>query len=887
MYAQHTIVGAVQDSLGNPIKSVNVRLVTDMDTMSASTNKKGEYKFSNINGNYALLNYSMIGFKTESSSYFFVENQKLLFVPIVTLKSFSQLITGVTVSRVQPMVNLSDTIQFNFAAFDFYQNSLLEEALKKIPGFQVYRDGSVTYNGRIIRKVRVDNKEFFGGDLLTATRNIPADIIKNIQLLNAKTISDDNSGILREDEEKVLNINLKDDNKKIYFGQLTAGKGTNSRYVGSFGVNKFDSGREISVLGSFNNTNTNLFAFGNPTGGDRLKSTLDLESYADPIDGLNELGSLGVNFADQLSKEIYFNASYNYLYNSNLTRGNSQLSSTYVGNTIFRRDDYVISTNDRNHKLRLGFDVKFKNKDVLKVNSNFSFQQQINQQEKDLMINNLMNQSEGNYQDSSRKSSPIGDLELMYSKFFNQKGRKFLINLNFNSNNDLKSESVRERYFEYNLKNSYNNNNIFDQHQLISQRNNSNALKTILTYVEPFSTHSLLEISYEFESNETRALRTVKDPLMDLEDQEIDSLSLKYIYTFNSHKWGMLYQYEPFQKLKLNVGFAVQPLFMRGNLPLESTKYNYDNVNLIPTANIIYKFSKESDWQLNYRGRNNQPYFIQIAPVIDNSNSRNIVIGNPELKADYTHRISTTYRRSNAYRMQFFETNLAYNFVINKIVSDKKTLPSSTIQETTFKNAKGYYDWRWYYTFNTPIFSEDLQLDLTGTADYYNNLSFIDGRERTTKQVLLNQSLQLKYSWNDYFESNLKGNYMLNQARYDIPYKAKIDIKTMFLGLGLKGYLSDNFALGMEMSQRFNDGYKNNLLNVNQTLMNTFLEYTFLQNKSAMLRLQANDLFDQNKNSGIISEYIGNDVYEAKNNRLGRYFMLSLNIRLQKLPKNN
>lgn len=885
LYAQRSIHGSVQDSLGIPIRSVNIRLISYLDTVSLVTDANGEYKFEKINGSFVFLTFKMLGYKQERSLHFFGENQKFLQAPKITLKSVSHIIPSVNVIRVVPMVINGDTTQFNFAAFNFSKNALLEEALKDLPGFQVYRDGSVTFNGRQVRRVRVDNKDFFGGDLLTATRNLPADFIKNIQLINASATQDINNGLLKGEEEKVLNITLKEDKKKIYFGQVTAGSGTNDRYIGSFGLNKFDEGTEVSVLGSFNNTNTSLFTFGNPAGGDRVKSTMEMGGYSDPIDGLNKVGSIGVNIADQLSKGIYFNASYNYIRQNNLTDGIAQLTSTYIGNTIYKKEDYTIGTEDKNHKIRFGFDVKFDNNDNLKVNANLSLNQQFAEQIKQTSLRNYANKSDGNYQDSSRLSSPNGDVDIIYSKFFKKKGRKLAASLILNSNNQNRSEYITERYLEYGIDNNLENE--FNQNQYIIQRNHTNATKVALSYVEPFSAHSLFEFAYEFDITSINALRLVEDRTS-LEDYKyIDYLTVDYNYLFKSHRGSMTYQYEPNKKLKMNVGFSVQPLIMEGKLPRDEVIYNYDNVNLIPTFNLLYKFSKETDWQLSYKGKNNQPYFTQIAPVIDNTNSRNIIIGNPELKAEYIHRISTTFRKSIGSKMQYFETNFAYNFVANKIVSDKRTQENSTIQETTFKNSSGYYDWRWYYTFNTPLIGDELQLDLTGTTDYYNNLSFIDARKRTTKQVLLNQSVQLKYSWNDYFESVLNANYIWNQARYDIPYKTKINIETLFLGLGAKGYLNDNWALGMEMSQRFNDGYKNTLLNVNQTMMNSFIEYTFLRNKSALLRLQGYDLFDQNKNTGIITEYIGNDVYEARNNRLGRYFMLSLNIRLQKFPKKN
>lgn len=884
VYGQSDVVGVVRDSIGVPIKSVNVRLVANKDTSNVFTDVDGRFNFNNVNSSFFTLTYSILGYKTTSSSHYLVEGEKKVTLAPIELKPFNSVIPLVNIVHVVPMVTLGDTLQFNFGAFNFRKNALLEEALKDLAGFQVYRDGSVSFNGRQIRRVRVDNKDFFGGDLLTATRNLPADFIKNIQLLSASTDKYGDTGILREDDEKILNINLKEDKKKIYFGQATAGGGTNDRYLGSFGINKFDQGQEISAIGSVNNTNANLFSLGTGVGGERSKSVMDMGNFSDPIDGLNKVASLGVSVSDQLSKVVYANVAYSYLYQNNLMDGNSNLISSYVGNTINRKEDYSIRTIDRNHRLRFGFDMNFENKDLLKIDGNLSFNHQYVEQYKQILMSNSRSNSEGNYQDSSRRNSPNGDLEFLYSKFFNKKGRKLIANLTINSNNNNRSDFVKEYYLE-NYQN--NNTNIFTQEQYIIQRNHTNASRASVSFVEPFTEYSLIEIGYEFEVNSINALRLSEDRLRNDEYRYIDSLTVDYDYLFTSNKGSMVYQYEPNKKLKMNVGFAVQPLVLSGYLPRENTDYTYDNVNLIPTANLIYKFTQGSDIQLNYKGKNNQPHFSQIAPVVDNTNSRNIIIGNPALKAEYSHRISTAFRSTSSSGLKYFETNFAFRFIMNKIVSDKRTISSSTIQETTFQNTSGYYDWRWYYTFTTPFLVDNIQLDLTGTSDYYNNISFIDGRKRTTNQLLLNQSMLLKYSINDYFETSLNGNYVWNQARYDIPYKTTIDVKTMFLGLGAKGYINDNLAIGMEMSQRFNDGYKNTVLNANQTMMNSFIEFTFLKNKSALLRLQGYDLLDQNKNSGIISEYIGNDVYEARNNRLGRYFMLSLNIRLQKIPKNN
>lgn len=881
-YAQNSIKGTALDTAGLPLNAVSVKLVSEFDTLSQITDFLGSFYFSGLKGKNFRIQYSMLGYKSETRKVvIYGQNTHLNLVPVkMELKAVS--IADVNILKVIPIVISGDTIQFNFNAYDLRKNSFLEDALKKFPGFQVSRNGTVSYNGTVINKVKVDGKVFFGGDVLTATRNLPADFITNIQLIGDR---EDETGIAKDDPDKILNINLKEDHKKIYFGQLTSGGGTNGRYLGSFGANKFDDGREISVLGSFNNTNTNLFSFGNIEGGDRNRSNMDVGDYADPIDGLNEVSSLGVNVSDNLGKKTSFNAAYNFVRQKNVTDGRSKLTSSYIGNTISREETYLMKNVDQNHRLKFGLESKLRNLDELKVNGNLTFNKMNSSNNKSTQLDNFEKKSLGEYKDANSQISPNGDLEMLYFKYFKKKGRKLDAKLILNSNNAEKREDVFERYYDFERGTLKDSIGEFRQNQHIKQNNYTNSTKATISFVEPFFEHSLFEFSYDFDITNIEAVRLIEDRRVISSPYYIDSLTVDYDYLFRSNKTSVTYVYEPNKKFKMTIGFGVQPLLLRGKLNKENVVYEYDNINLIPTANIAYKFSKEMDWQINYKGKNNQPYFNQIAPVVDNTNSRNIIVGNPELKAEAAHRIATILRKTITSRMQYFETSFAYNFILNKIVSDKRTLENSTVQETTFKNTTGYYDVKWNYLFTTPFINEDFQLDLSGNTDYFNNLSFIDERKRTTKQLVLTQSMQLKYLWNDYVESIFNANYSWNNNRYDIPYRENINIETMNCGLGARGYLSDSFSLGIEMSQRYNNGYRNNFMNENQTMMNGFLEYTFLRNKSALLRLQGYDLFDQNKNMGIYSEYIGNDVYEAKNSRLGRYFMLSLNVRIQKFPR--
>lgn len=883
------IQGFVVDTVGTRLKGVTVRLTSTEDTIMAISSNAGYYRFKDIRGSDIRISYSMIGYQIVSRVLSPQDLSSFIVMPNVILRPQNSLIEGVYVVKTIPMVYMGDTIQYNMDAFTFRSNSLLEEALKQLPGIQVSRDGTVYAQGKPISSVQVDGKRFFGGDVLTATRNLPADFIKSIQVLNYRNEHSTDKSFTPEEPQKVLNIVLKEDRKRISFGQLTAGVGTRERYIGSAGLNRFDDGQEFSVVGSINNTNTSLFSFGSPTGmGERETSLFDATDFVDPTDGLNNIKSLGVSFSDNLAENTQFNASYTFSRKKNFTEGNSILRSDYLLNRISNEENYDITNDNNFHRLAAEFKHLFKNQDVLEIKPIFSYSSVHLWNNRRRQVNNNRITNRGTYRDSSYQKNPNLDLDLLYVKAFKKPGRKLLGNVSFNFNSQRKLEDVLDRYVSLDSTPLEPLRSLFEQRYFIQLRNGTDAVRASMSFVEPFSDYSTLELLYHYELTDMTTQRLVEDKLKSEELGDfvyVDSLGVNYNYRFRNSRMGLNYQYTPNKSFKTNIGFAVQPVRLSSFLPKEDMEYTYENVNLVPTAGFKWRLNEETDWSVDYIGKNNQPNLLHIIPIRDNSNSQNIIVGNPELKAEFSNRISTTLRKFVTSRGQYLETNFAYNYVSNKIVSDKTAFSGSTIQETTFKNTDGYYDIRWYYLFNTPLFSENVQLDISGNTDYYHNLSYVNDQRNTTQQFLYSQSAQLRYSWGEYVESVFKANYLLNQASYTWPYPTKITGHSLLASAAAKSYLGEYVTVGAEMSQRFNSGYASSFMNINPTIINAYLEFSFLHNKRALLRLQGFDLLDQNKNMGTYSEYVGNDLYEARNNRLGRYFMITLNLRLQKFPK--
>lgn len=152
------IYGYVVDTAGVNLKGVTVRMTSTSDTAVVTSSSSGYYSFKNVKGANIRVSYSMLGHKIVSKSVSFAENATSLLIPNVILEPQNSFIEDVYVVKTIPVVYTDDTIHYNMDAFKFRQNSLLEEALKQLPGIQVSRDGTVYAQGKAISSVQVDGK---------------------------------------------------------------------------------------------------------------------------------------------------------------------------------------------------------------------------------------------------------------------------------------------------------------------------------------------------------------------------------------------------------------------------------------------------------------------------------------------------------------------------------------------------------------------------------------------------------------------------------------------------------------------------------------------------------------------------------------------------------
>lgn len=888
-YQRKDIQGMVIDTAGVPLPGVTVRLASVLDTVSTITGENGTYHFKDIVSQEFRLTFRMIGYEL-TDRYFQATNSspQMMLLPVI-LGPERVLIKEVIVPRVRPIEIRGDTVQYNLAAYDFKKSALLEEVLKGLPGVRVTRDGRVYANGQEVLKVRVDGKVFFGGEVMVATRNLPADFIESVQMIDAYSEMDQQTGIQTGETERIMNIVLKDDSKKILFGQLTGGgggdvdvRGARGRYIGSIGVNNFNDGQEFSLVSSINNTNTSLFSYGAPTGGGmRERGGGDLTGLIDPVDGVNTVNSIGLTFSDQLSDRIDMYGKYTFVNRNNSTEGNSLLRSVFDQYTIANEEDRKAKTDDYNHLMSWDMEYQMNDHNYLKVSPNLSLNYSNTSNNS---INTIRNQDITSIQENTvigRLSSPSFDMDLLYSKTFVKPERKLVIALHGEYFKQNKLDEIGDSFVT--IDSSFTplpKVDIYELDQEVKNDNNNRVGRMRASFVEPLDKSSKLEVNYEYNYTSISSRRYV----LDINNEElIDSLEVDYSYFFQSNRIGVNYQVEHSPKFKYTLGFAFQPLLLRGFTDDRDVVTEHRNINMIPNAGLRYRISNESELTVDYLGTNNQPNFSHIQPVSNHNNAQHIVVGNPDLKAEFINRINTRFRKTTFGKNRFFEASIALTQVQDKIVMTRMALPNTTSQQTSFTNTHGYFDARGYYMYSRDVFGRGVQLNLNGSADYINNVSYINSERNVARNLILSQAANVRFSLEDLLEAELNTSYTVNRAQYSLSSIGNLAANTFLVGMAARSYLSDYFSLGFDISKRINTGYSA-YINANPTILNAYMEYTFLRNRMAMIRLQGFDLFDQN--TGITRDVFGSDILDMRNNRLSRYFMLSLNVRLQRIPNN-
>ncbi|HUS01920.1 MAG TPA: outer membrane beta-barrel protein, partial [Chitinophagaceae bacterium] len=352
-----------------------------------------------------------------------------------------------------------------------------------------------------------------------------------------------------------------------------------------------------------------------------------------------------------------------------------------------------------------------------------------------------------------------------------------------------------------------------------------------------------------------------------------------YDYEFVTNRYGISLHTNK-KKYNYFVGMVLQPSVLTGMDKGRNITTRNTNFNFAPTARFAYNFSRSHSLNVTYGGSSREPNFTQLQPVSDSSNIKNIVTGNPDLKAEFTNRFSLQYNKVGILTGSSFFANISFDETQNKIVSSRVNQVAGTGRTTTYLNTDGFYGFNGNLSMTQPFLKKKFTATINASGSYDNNISFTDNVKNTGHNWTIRPGARLRIDYQDIIDININGSYTYNKNTTQYPtYKYTSEVKTWSLGLEGKNFFLKDWTIGYDITKLINKGFISTV-NTNPTLLNLYLERRFLKNNKGTLRLQGYDLFNQN--TGISREVNGTTVTDYQNNRLGRYFMLTFNLRLQK-----
>ena len=247
--ADGSIKGKLIDSTAKqPVADATVSVVNARDSSLASfslSSKQGVFEIKNLlPGEYKLV-VSSKGLQEIRQSFSITGEKKLIDLGTLTMNKDYKMLEGVVITSESPIVVKNDTVQFNASGFKTVPNATVEDLLKKIPGMEVDKEGGVKAQGEQVQRILVDGKEFFGNDPKLATKNLTADMVESVQVFDDMSEQAKFTKIDDGSRSKTINIKLKKDRNKGFFGRALAGYGSKDRYEGNLSFNKFDGNNRI------------------------------------------------------------------------------------------------------------------------------------------------------------------------------------------------------------------------------------------------------------------------------------------------------------------------------------------------------------------------------------------------------------------------------------------------------------------------------------------------------------------------------------------------------------------------------------------------------------------------------------------------------------------
>ena len=920
-FAQERLVsGAIIDrDTKDPVEQVTVQLLKTDSTYvtGAISNEKGLFHLNAPENGKYLLKITSVGYKP-TVKRLVIEQDKNLALGNVVVGADAIMLKGAVVTAMAQKVTLKeDTFVYNSAAYRTPEGSVVEELVKRLPGAEVSDDGTIKINGKEVKKILVDGKEFMTGDTKTALKNLPTSIIDKIKACDEKSDLSKVTGIDDGEEQTVLDFNVKKGMNKGLMSNIDLGIGNKNRYSARGMGGYFNSNNRFMLFGNANNTSDRGFSGGGPRrgfgGGNGLNASKMLAANYN-YEEKNKFKfntSLRWNHSDgdvwsRRSSENFMGSSSSF---SNSLNQNFSRSDSWNGNirlewmpdtmtNILFRPSISWTTNDSRST---GISASYNQDPYQYTEDPLSDEGIEKMDEVDAVINRQKSVSLSN----SKNNNIRGMLQL--NRKLNNKGRNVTLRMDAKyTDKDSKSISLQNAHLylvqnEAGLDSTYQTN----RYNLTPSKDYSYSAQA--TYSEPLWKATFLQFSYKFTYSYSKSDRSTYDFSKysfdginpeygawgnylrrldgELGDYRDDKLSRYSEYRNYTHDIQVMMRFVR-QKYNLNFGVMIQP--QRSKFIQDYQGKYVDTVrtvtNVSPTLDFRYRFSKMSNLRVNYRGTTSQPSISQLLNIVDDSDPLNVSIGNPGLKPSFTQNFRLFYnnfvQNHNKGVMTYINFSTTSNSISNKVTYDETTGGRITRPE----NINGNWNVMGAFMFNCSIDSAGVWNINTDTNLGYNHyVSYLsldksqDSQKNTTQNTTWNERLSLSYR-NDWLELSLDGTLAYNHAKNKLQPNSNLDTWQFSYGPSMTLTAPWGTSLNTSLSCSSRRGYSDASMNTDEFVWNAQLSQGFLKGKPLTVMLQFYDLLHQQSTfSRAISSVSRTDT---EYNAINSYAMLHVVYRM-------
>lgn len=880
--AQRTRYGAIKGTVIDSLSrrtiestSVTVFLTKDSSLVNyAITNRKGDFTITDIPLNTdCRLVITCKGYDDLTRSLILPIDTKELKLDTISLVKAINELKAVTVTALRPPVTVKpDTLEFNVSSFKTMPNAMVEDLLKQLPGVEVDKDGNVTINGKKVSKLMVDGREFFGGDPKIALKNLPKDVIEKLQVVDNKTREQRFNKTTDGNEDLAINLTLRKDAQKGWFGRVSAGYGTNERYEGAAMLNFFNGAKQFNIIGNASNTNR-----GSISGGDfnisNTRSTLDGGGG-----GLTRAASGGLNYSDNIGRQIKLNGSY--FYNNSHTDNFSKVQrENRLIDTSFLYNADNNNVNDYgNHRLTLNASYSIDTLTEMHLNSNVGTNTNDIVNYKNAISTTLdgrtINTSENTY--SSKGDGKNISTEFFFSRRFIKQGRGFTIGLNYNYNDQ---SSVNDNTGQ----NDFYKNGLVDSIDIVNQRSlqksNGKVVSLTASWSEPLNRYlnAIVRYNYTRNLNYSDKLTNNFNSVTEKYDLEDTAFTNAFRNLNETHTPDVSLSFNK-NKYRAAIGTGLQFLKQDNLTVTTGDLLQQSYINITPSANLGYNFSKTGNLSIFYNGRNQQPSIQQLQPVPDNSNPLYVNLGNPDLLPSFYHNINLQVRESKGNSYWF--AGLTYNTTQNQIVY-QNWFDDVGKQFSQPVNINGNFGTSSNLQYSHTFKKRDVMLRMNlGTNGYYNrNNTFSNKVRLNSSSISVSQSVGLNFTYKQLLSVMPSFNVRYNKTQYnsddmkDVAFNTKTFSVSAFWNSPKWLILENN--LQYSYNSQTAPGFSKSV-----TMWSAAINCLMFKNQQGILRLAVYDILRQNV--GVTRSITANFTEDRQTQVLQQYFLLSFTYNLRK-----